>query len=135
MLSHTKAETIITPDEKTFFILYVETCVDKNHKLSRLLETSKSCFARETILFALTIFSGVDLHLFHNRSLPQYQNSELFFLPSQSSQFHKYVFYTHLSYVHSRIKRTYTTRTYTPVRSRVITPLTYCRLRGCWYEG
>lgn len=77
---------------------------------------NKSYFARETV-FALTIFSDLDLHLFHNRSLAQYQSSELFFfLPSQSSQFHKhrvlyasqlrafsYREFTHLHNIHTRI--------------------------------
>lgn len=57
------------------------------------------------------------------------------FLPPQSSKFHKHhVLYA--SQLHAfplESSRTYA-RTCTLVQSRVIIPLTYCRLRGCWYE-
>lgn len=99
----------------------------------------KNCFTRETI-FTLIIFSGLDLHHFHNRSLAWCWKSELFFYLLSHPNFINTVSSTHLSYVNFRIEssRIYThtyTSTYTFVQSHVITPLTYCRLRGCWYGG
>jgi len=91
-------------------------------------------------VFTLTIFSGLDLHLFHNRSLVTILEQRAVFLPSQSSQFFKYhVLYAPQlrAFAYRELTHLYThtyTSTYT-LRQFCVIALTYCRLHRYWYEG